>query len=142
MTLWPRQTTGEVGYKRTVSEYDGPEEGRAAHRAQALEAAARRYVPTETLTRRKPPEETGAALHRWLGLGATQTGPLARRTSGPRKKRPTRSGLSTEFFRPSGMSPDTSEVVHTPSAQRPFLWTSRSHYWRRNLPWVRTGAAA
>ena len=51
-TLWPRQTTGELGYRRTVSEYDGPEEGRAAHRIQALETAARGYVPTETLTRR------------------------------------------------------------------------------------------
>ena len=29
-TLWSCQPTGEVGYKRTVSEYDGPEEGRAA----------------------------------------------------------------------------------------------------------------
>ena len=33
--------------------------------------AARRYVPSKTLTHRKPPEEDGAALHRWLGLGAT-----------------------------------------------------------------------
>ena len=55
--LWPRQSTGEVGYKRTVSEYDGPEKGRAVHRAQALEAAAKRYVPTETITTRKPLEE-------------------------------------------------------------------------------------
>ena len=70
-TLWPCHATGEVGYRRTVSEYDGPEEGRAAHRTQALEAASR-YVPTETLTTRKSPEENGALLHRWLGLGATQ----------------------------------------------------------------------
>ena len=34
--LRTRQATGKVGYKRTVSEYDGPEEGRAAHRTQAL----------------------------------------------------------------------------------------------------------
>ena len=69
-TLWRRQDSREVGYKRTVSEYDGPE-GRAAHRAQALAAVARRYVPTETLTKKKPPEEDGHALQRWLSLGAT-----------------------------------------------------------------------
>ena len=69
-----------------------------ADRARALEAAARRYVPTETLTTRKPPEENEAALYRWLGLGATQTsapGVLARRASGPRKKRPATRGLIT-----------------------------------------------
>ena len=71
-TLWSRQETGEIGNKRTVSEYDGPKEGRATHRAQALAAAAIRYAPTQTLTRRKPQEETGAALHRRLGLGAMQ----------------------------------------------------------------------
>ena len=45
-TLWPRQDSREVGYRRTVSEYDGPEEGRAAHKAQELASAAKRYVPT------------------------------------------------------------------------------------------------
>ena len=89
-TLWPRQATREVGYRRTVSKYDGPEEGRAAHRTQALEAAARRYVPTETLTTRKPLEENGALLHRWLGLGATHASEEApqHRASGQRRKRP------------------------------------------------------
>lgn len=53
----PPQDAREVGYKRTVGEYNGPEAGRAADKAQALAAAARRYVPTETLTRRKPPED-------------------------------------------------------------------------------------
>ena len=78
-------------YKRTVSEYDGPEEGRAAHRAQALEAAARRYVPTETITTRYPPEENGAALHRWLGphrrlpQGPSHEGHRGRRRSALRR---------------------------------------------------------
>ena len=48
-TFWTRQDSGEVGCKRTVSEYDGPEERRAAYRAQALVAVApRRYLPTDT----------------------------------------------------------------------------------------------
>ena len=105
-----------MGYRRTVSEYDGPEEGRAAHRTQALEAAARRYVPTETLTTRRPLEENGTLLHRWLGLGATQAsaGALPRRASGQRRKRPGKKGLITEFLRPSRVSNSTSAVVPAP----------------------------
>ena len=110
-TLWLRQSTGEVGYKRTVSEYNGPEEGRAVHRAQALEAAAKRYVPTETITTRKPSEENGAALHRWLGLGATPT------TAPSFCRGPCTQGIGTEEEAPCEEGPDygvlkASEGVH------------------------------
>ena len=120
-TLWPRQATGEAGYRRTVSEYDGPEEGRAAYRTQALEAAARRYVPTETLTTRKPLDENGALLHRWLGLGATQAsaGTLPRSASRQRRKRPGKKGLITEFLTPARVTTSTSEVEATsPNASK------------------------
>ena len=63
-TFWTRQDSGEVGCKRTVSECDGPEERRAAYRAQALVAVApRRYLPTETLTKKKPPEVFRLGAH-------------------------------------------------------------------------------
>ena len=42
-----------------------------ADRAQALAAAARKYFPTDTLTRRIPPENV-AALHRWPGFESKQ----------------------------------------------------------------------
>ena len=121
-TLWPLQATGEVGDRRTVSEYDGPEDGRAAHRNQALEAAARRYVPTEMLPTRKSPEENGVLLHRWLGLGATQASAEAplRRASGQRRKRPGKKGLITGFLKPMGKSHVTAQEA-PPISQAPSV---------------------
>ena len=69
-TLWPHQGSRGGGYKRTINDHGGPKAERSADQAQAL-AAARGYVPTEMLTKRKPPEEDGHALQKWLGLGSS-----------------------------------------------------------------------
>ena len=103
-----------------MSEHDGPKEGRATHPAQALAAAARRYVPTETLTRRKPQEETGTALHRGLGLGATRSsgsGVPARRAPGSRRKRTAGKTLIAQFLKPAASSLD---IAATPSIPPPM----------------------
>ena len=111
----------------------------------------RRQKGAPTLTRRKPPEEIGAALYRWLGLGAAQhSGKAAttRRAPRSRTKSTAGRGLITEFVRADKANQVTSAtllsptLVTSPGSSPVSRWISRSRYWRLNLAWARAGERA